>query len=97
MYAASRSNRQSKGEALEGREVDGLALDEVRRCLRVSQHPDLLIEHLHKMRISLDICRLRTSLRSRMEMRLATPRSSRSPASITHLMWWKEGETAPPA
>jgi len=90
--------RQSKGEALEGREVDGLALDEVRRLLGdVSQHPDLLIEHLHKMQDQFGYLSAAHLTALAQEMRLAHTQVFEVASFYHHFDVVKEGETAPPA
>ena len=88
---------QSKGEAAQGVEVDGLALDEVRRLLGdVSQHPDLLIEHLHRMQDQFGHLSAAHLAALAQEMRLAQAQVFEVARFYHHFDVVQEGETAPP-
>src|SRR5207249_10275070 len=89
---------QGKGEAPKVRQVDGLALDEVQRLLGdVSQHPDLLIEHLHKMQDQFGHLSAAHLTALAQEMHLAQSEVFAVASFYHHFDVVNEGETAPPA
>jgi len=76
--------------------VDGLALDEVRRLLGdVSQHPDLLIEHLHAIQDHVGHLSAAHLAVLAHEMGLAQTEVFEVASFYHHFDFVKEGETAP--
>ena len=94
----SDSSRQRKRQGPKGRRVDGVALDEVRRLLGdVSQHKDLLIEHLHKLQDTFGHLSSAHLAALAQEMRLAQTEVFEVASFYHHFDIVKEGESAPPA
>jgi NADH:ubiquinone oxidoreductase subunit F (NADH-binding)/NADH:ubiquinone oxidoreductase subunit E len=92
------ASRRRKREAPKGRRVDGVALDEIRRLLGdVSQHADLLIEHLHKIQDRFGHLSAAHLAALAQEMELAQTEVFEVASFYHHFDFVREGEAAPPA
>ncbi len=94
---AAADARQRKRQAPKGRQVDPVALQEVRQLLgRESRQADLLIEHLHKLQDHFGHLSARHLAALAQEMELAQTAVYEVATFYHHFDVVKEGETAPP-
>ena len=89
---------KSKGAKPKGRQVDDIALEEVRALLgQRERRPDLLIEHLHLLQDHFGCLHARHLRALAEEMRLSQVEVYEVASFYDHFDIIKEGEVAPPA